>query len=424
MPTRTISNTGGNYNSTGSWVEGAVPTSADDIVATATSGQLTINVASAARTIDLTNYTNTITMNANLTVSGNSLSSIIASSTTTFAGTTGILIFSGAVHSLSQLGSSRVPNIRLSSTKTLTSNLYCINFDTSGSPTINGLFTIFCSGNVGIATGFSGLTSNLSQGGTSKITADGSGSIFYISASPFEITGSYSTPNTQGLILQSGASMSITGTISNSFILTLSQTTGIANETITISSNKRINNLNLSYVAKNSIYRQFLINLQQPLIVDNIICSPNPRYGTSDTEPAYFDFSGSSLSASNVSLIPNFRINSSSTTPIITYIGPEIRLASGFTHSIGSLVAIGGLGTSVANNTNALIRSSTAGSQANINLISKTSSQIVNYSFTDINAVGQQIVAINGTFSNTNNITNIYPSGSSGVSGGSWTFVN
>ena len=65
MATRTISNAGGNYNATGTWVEAAVPTSADDVVATATSGQLTVNVTSAARTVDFTNYTNTSNVSVN-----------------------------------------------------------------------------------------------------------------------------------------------------------------------------------------------------------------------------------------------------------------------------------------------------------------------------------------------------------------------
>jgi hypothetical protein len=71
MATRTISNAGGNYNALATWVEGIVPTSADDVVATATSGQLTVNVSSAAKSIDFTNYTNTLTMTNTLTVSGN-----------------------------------------------------------------------------------------------------------------------------------------------------------------------------------------------------------------------------------------------------------------------------------------------------------------------------------------------------------------
>ena len=70
MATRTISDAGGNYNATATWVEGVVPTSADAVVATATSGQLTVNVSSAALSINFTNYVNTLTMNNNLTVSG------------------------------------------------------------------------------------------------------------------------------------------------------------------------------------------------------------------------------------------------------------------------------------------------------------------------------------------------------------------
>ncbi len=71
MAIRTISNGGGNYNTGSTWAEGIVPTSADDVIATSTSGQLTVNVASAAKTFDLSTYTNTLTMNNSFTVSGN-----------------------------------------------------------------------------------------------------------------------------------------------------------------------------------------------------------------------------------------------------------------------------------------------------------------------------------------------------------------
>lgn len=64
MATRTIANGGGNWNLIGTWVEGAVPTSADDVIATATSGNLTINAASSCRSIDLTSYIGTLTHQA------------------------------------------------------------------------------------------------------------------------------------------------------------------------------------------------------------------------------------------------------------------------------------------------------------------------------------------------------------------------
>lgn len=56
MATRTISNTGGNYNTTGAWVEGIVPTASDDIIATATSGNLSITATAVCKSADFTGY--------------------------------------------------------------------------------------------------------------------------------------------------------------------------------------------------------------------------------------------------------------------------------------------------------------------------------------------------------------------------------
>lgn len=57
MAIRTISNAGGASNATTAWVEGILPTSEDDIVATATSGNLSVgSVYLYGRSLDLTNY--------------------------------------------------------------------------------------------------------------------------------------------------------------------------------------------------------------------------------------------------------------------------------------------------------------------------------------------------------------------------------
>jgi len=71
--TRTISDAGGNSNAATAWVEGIVPTSNDDIVATPTSGNLVINANLSCKSVDLTGYTGRITHNAsiNLDVNGN-----------------------------------------------------------------------------------------------------------------------------------------------------------------------------------------------------------------------------------------------------------------------------------------------------------------------------------------------------------------
>ena len=84
MATRTIANGGGNYNSTGTWVEGAVPTGVDDVVATATSGALTVTAAASCKTLILTGYTSTLTINSGYTLNANG--SITLASGMTFAG--------------------------------------------------------------------------------------------------------------------------------------------------------------------------------------------------------------------------------------------------------------------------------------------------------------------------------------------------
>ena len=62
----TISNAGGNWSATGTWVGGVVPTNTDSVIASATSGNLTIDGTSGspnlARSVDFTNYVGTLTM--------------------------------------------------------------------------------------------------------------------------------------------------------------------------------------------------------------------------------------------------------------------------------------------------------------------------------------------------------------------------
>lgn len=71
MATRTVSNAGGNWNATGTWVGGVVPVAGDDVNFTATSGNLTVNV-STANLIGITfaNYVGTITFSNAINTSG------------------------------------------------------------------------------------------------------------------------------------------------------------------------------------------------------------------------------------------------------------------------------------------------------------------------------------------------------------------
>ncbi len=72
MAIRTISAAGGNYNAVGTWDEGVVPTSADDVVVRAdgTSGSVTVTAAAAAKTLNLSTgpYDGTFTINDTFTL--------------------------------------------------------------------------------------------------------------------------------------------------------------------------------------------------------------------------------------------------------------------------------------------------------------------------------------------------------------------
>lgn len=71
MPLRTVSNTGGNWNATTTWTGGVVPIAGDTVDFTATSGPVTVNVATANLAgINFTNYVNTITFTNSIFTSG------------------------------------------------------------------------------------------------------------------------------------------------------------------------------------------------------------------------------------------------------------------------------------------------------------------------------------------------------------------
>lgn len=71
MATRTVSNAGGNWNATATWVGAVVPIAGDDIAFTITSGNLTVNVNTAVLIgVNLTNYLGTITFTQTINTSG------------------------------------------------------------------------------------------------------------------------------------------------------------------------------------------------------------------------------------------------------------------------------------------------------------------------------------------------------------------
>jgi hypothetical protein len=421
MSIRTVSNIGGNYNAVGTWVEGIVPTSADDVVSTATSGQLTVNVTSAARSIDLTTYLSTLTMTGALTVSGSATTNTFGVGMS-FAGV-GSIIFSVAV-TLVQNTTNRIPSLSFTSstTKTLSTNLYVVDFLATNA-TINGN-TIYTRGDVGVASNLI----TVSIGGTTKFILDGSGLVSMGSNGPaieINTTGTYST-YAQSLHFNQGfgftPSFTFTaGNIGTYFNIIINKDVlSLSNKFYKLDLQKKISGV---YIQNTTFGGDITIDLLGGYLNTDIFASYDlNRPYTTDTTPPNVYIRNGGLSASQVVLTPTWRTTSSAalTAPAFTYRGLSLKLNSEYTHYIGSLKAIGG-----GIPEKPTISSITASTVAYINLSSKITSQIVDYNFTDINATGQQIVAISGTISNCTNVTSTYPTGGgTASSGGSWTFIN
>ena len=191
MATRTISNTGGNFNSTSTWVESAVPTSADTVVATSTSGQLTVNVASSAGALILTAYTNTLTMSSTLSVYGN----ITLGSGMTIAGSSSLNLVSSACTFTSNSKTWTTPITFPSISSTITLN---------GDLTVTGLITF---PNVVTTTTING--SNLNINGS--LTHNNGNTVQGTSAFVFGGTGTF-TSNAIGYYINNPLTINTTGT--------------------------------------------------------------------------------------------------------------------------------------------------------------------------------------------------------------------
>ena len=416
MAQRTIAPGGGLWNSTATWVEGAVPTSSDYVVGNASSGQLTINVTAACQYLDLSAYTQTITFNGNITVG-------LAGGTTTFgsgmnfnAGTGGQIIFS-TTNTIAQNTTNRIPNINFGiATKTLSTNLYCVNVSIPSVGFQVNNNTIYVSGNL-LNVGGTGLVGIY---GSTNWILDGSGLISMVygtgpTTRTIEITGNYETTGAGLTLLDANTFIFTGGTAGSTFNILLGQqaisSSGYNNIRI---SNKPTIKLFLIENIVNSAAINQTVNLLSPLNIDYIGIHPTSRTYTTDNNLQSYLFSGNSVSANTLSIGPTLRTTSSTTYPTAsgstTYKSIDLQFDRNYTHYIGSMKLNGG-----GIPTKPVIKSNSAGNQVSINLGSKITSQIIDYDFTDVNASGgQQIVAINGTLSNTTNITNVYPTGSGG----------
>jgi hypothetical protein len=418
MATRTISNAGGNYNATATWVEAAVPTSADDVVATATSGQLTVNVASAARNFNFTNYTNTLTMNNTWTVSGTGFTNTFVSAMT-ISGTSFITLTN--TNTIVTNGKS-IPNLSLSGTSTLGDDLNVVNFNNGGLTLNGGGFNLNISGNTSpsfnvLTNGLTG-TLTINFNGTNQNLRNNFAASSNAAAPQFTINYVGVQYNANG----SGSGLQITGGnsttrpvinyISGSFSTGYTFYTSIENAGWALNfgsaSSAGINNFFLRGSSANQT-----LELLSDLSVMNLAVSDMT------SNAIIYTITGTGrILAENTSIYGNF-VNA---TGLMSSRSFTLNLTPGATHSFGSLIMLGIV------DDNAVIKSTiTNGAKAAFSVGNVQS--VFRGSFTDCEVVGSPLYVLDSALLRTTNITQLpqyyYSAGGTGsVAGGSFTFVN
>ena len=230
MATRTISNAGGAWNTTGAWVEAQVPTNADDVVATATSGNVSIPTGATmvCRSADFTSYVGTLTWASTTAVlsiggstagPGNVALKMVAGMTVTLTGI-GTLSFvsTSATQQTIDTAGKTVPNVTINGAGS--------SYLLLSAPTGTGAFTVtagtFNSANYAMQ--FASMVSNGSSTrtltlGSSAITLTGANQVFtQQSATGLTITANTATVTMSGAnataylsMSWNGASLSFTG---------------------------------------------------------------------------------------------------------------------------------------------------------------------------------------------------------------------
>ncbi|MFN7656246.1 MAG: beta strand repeat-containing protein [bacterium] len=263
MPTRTWRGTiDSNWGTAGNWLEGAVPTSADDVVFDVSSSACTVNAsARSCLTINFSAYTNTITMSNTITVGGDvtlGSSMIISGSSALIVNANATLRSNGRVWSnpLTLSGTSRTYTLADNWT---VSNVLTLNGTTS--QIINGS-TIYSSGNLtSNTTAITSGTTNIElNGGTwsnsstgvlrNNLTFNGNVSVngnVYYNTGTLTYTGG--TVTTTGSTLNIGASTTLNTSGMSWNNITLTTTGGVPtitnNSVITINGTFSIGNVKL-----------------------------------------------------------------------------------------------------------------------------------------------------------------------------------
>lgn len=220
MAVYTVANGGGNINAGATYVGGIAPSSTDTIDFTATSGQLTVNTNFTIAGIDFTNYVNTLTMSAVLSVNGN---------VTLVAGMT-------------IAGASR---LSINATSTITSNgktwPNAVDFNmTAASQTVTVADDWNITGTVSFLTNIATFNGNkISVGGSLTNNTNGGTTLFELVGTGTWTSSGFKnslTINTAGTITFSGTVHYNTGTLTYTAgtVVTTSSTLSLSGSTITL----------------------------------------------------------------------------------------------------------------------------------------------------------------------------------------------
>lgn len=420
MAQRTIAAGGGNWNSTATWVEGAVPTTSDFVVGNASSGQLTVNVGATVQYVDFSAYTSTITFNNFLQTNLASQTNIFGASMS-FSGTNRFNFYN-VNGTIIQNTTNRIPFLATANTsKTYSGNIYCTNFIHENAQTHTG-------GNVYISGNY---TNNGDNGGTTKFIMDGTGTLagFLTSTETIINTTGTTTIQTAGWGIGANLNNNSTaifrhqaGTIVNPKFRSFLNYGASGSTLIDLISGTTWNITLYSQSSTTSV--PSLVNFNGSCTFNNFFVSGTggKADSSSPTNSNSIRLSGATLNISNFQLQNNFQNfgGDQGIADMILYLqtGQTINISSQFNCNGGM-----NYGTALLN-PNLEIRTFNSGATANLN-INTNNQYISSAKFTDIDCSGGNAVyGQNLTLTRTTNITQytLPPSGGGGAS--SYTFIS
>jgi hypothetical protein len=441
MATITISAAGGNWNNTATWVGGVIPTTADDIVGDATSGNLVVNINATIRFANFSAYTGILTINSGF----NLITNGTTTTETTFG--TGMTITGGGFYSS---GNGRIrsngltiPNLSFSvqsSTTTLMDDFNVVNLRQilDNLQKIVNAFTIYFT-NFFVLPPAAGGANFSRQQGTTILYANGancSWSGFSLNA-PVGQTRDLSIANP--IVIDTPGDFTIT----NEMRVAFSQSGAIGG--ITHISGNVIGDKNLitnnsagpppinaalkfdvsgitwdniylltSSTSAASVGRIYRYDLVSDFNFDKMVIARN-EIGLAGSVMRPILFSGGSLNGNSLSAyqFAGFNYPNTLLTDDTHYL--ELRFTTGSINNIGELNVSGTDTISTAK-----IKSNTAGVKATLNLTGNTQNVLFT-DFTDIDASGgNTIYTYKGTISNSDNVLSV----STYVPTSSNTFLN